>query len=89
MESLETRVQREEEGHWVRRVHLASLEIQDSQVVQVLQVSRVPEGSEVNRDQEESLVFLDLRVDLEQLETREQADAVARTDRRVNKESQV
>lgn len=87
--SLETRVQKEEEGHSVRRVHLDSLGIQDSKVVQVLQVHRVPEGPEVSLDREESMAFLDVRVDLEKMETREQTDAMALTDRRANQESQV
>lgn len=50
VESLETRVQMEEEGRLVKRVHVEGQEIQDCQVPQVLQVHRAPEGSEVNLD---------------------------------------
>lgn len=60
-ESLETRVQTGEEGRWVRRVHLESLEFWDSKASPVLQVHRVPVGSEVNLDREDSLACLELR----------------------------
>lgn len=49
-ESLETRVQSEGKGHSARRAHLEGQEIQDSEGSQVLQVHRVPAGSEVNLD---------------------------------------
>lgn len=88
-ESSETRVQMEEEGRSERRVHLDHQELQDSQAAQVLQAHRVPEGSEVNPGPEESPAFLDLRVDQDFLETREQPDAAALTDRRANQEIQV
>lgn len=70
-ESLETRVQMEGEGRSVRRGHLENQEIQDSQAAPELQVHRVPEGSEVNLDREEPPAFLELRVDRDQLETRD------------------
>lgn len=63
VESLETRDQMEEEDRWVRREHLDSQEIQESRAALVLQVHRVPEGSEVNLGREEWLAFLDLRED--------------------------
>lgn len=89
VELLETRVQLEEEGHPVRRVHLDSQELWESQAAQVLQVLRAPEESEVNQDPEESPAFLELRVSQDQPETRDQQDAAEPTDRRANWEIQV
>lgn len=88
-ELSETRVQMEEEGLRVRRVQLECRELQDCRAVQVLQVHRVPEGSEVSLDPEDSPAFLDLRVDQDQSEAPEQPDAEVETDRRANQETPV
>lgn len=88
-ELSETRVQMEEEGLRVRRVQLECQELQDCRAAQVLQVHRVPEGSEVSLDPEDSPAFLDLRVDQDQSEAPEQPDAEVETDKRANQETPV
>lgn len=85
VESSETWVQMEDEALMARRVHLDNPELQDYQAAQVLLVHRVPEGSEVNQDPEESPAFLDLRVGLDQLEAQDQPAAGVLMDRRANR----
>lgn len=79
----------EEEERLVRRGRQENQELRESQAAQVLQVHRVPEGSEVNLDREGLPAFLDLRVDQDQVETQDQLEGVELTDRRVNQEIQV
>lgn len=89
VESSETRAKMEEEDRRARRAQMDSQELWDSKAPQVLQVHRVPEGSEVNQDRSESLDFLDHREDRDQPETPEQPDAAGATDKRANWETPV
>lgn len=84
-----SRVQMEEEERLVRRGFLEDQEPLESREPPVLQVLRVPEGSEVNLDREASLDFLVPREDQEHLERRGQSDDKELTDRRASQETQV
>lgn len=86
MESMETRVLAGGGVRQARREHLESPALQDSRAAWVLQVPRDAGGQMVSKVQKGGMVFLGLGVNRDQLETQDQPDVVALTDRRANQE---
>ncbi|TDH11233.1 hypothetical protein EPR50_G00058760 [Perca flavescens] len=88
-ETPETRVQMEEEAPGEERVNRDGRESQVFQAAQEPLVHRDAGEETENLDRKESLASLDLRVDRDQLETRDNLDVAALTDRRANQETRV